>query len=115
MKGSTVLLNVIAAATLVLSGCSKGDKTPQSLQVDGVAVDLPKLNATFENADPEVKRVVTEVGFNLRYTKYEQALMSLDKLANDPKVTEPQKKVVNDVIEQVKKLANAGAAAAPAQ
>jgi hypothetical protein len=36
-------------------------------------------------------------------------------LANDPKVTEPQKKVVNDVIEQVKKLANAGAAAAPAQ
>jgi hypothetical protein len=115
MKHSHLFVALLAANCLLVGGCGKGDQTPKALQVDGVAVDLPKLNATFENADPEVKRVVTEVGFNLRYTKYEQALMSLDKLANDPKVTEPQKKVVNDVIEQVKKVANAGAAAAPAQ
>jgi hypothetical protein len=40
----------------------------------------------------------------------------LDKLANNTGITEAQKKVVNDVIEQVKKVMAAQApAAAPAQ
>jgi len=62
-----------------------------------------------------LKSTVTSVGFNIRYGKYEDALMALDKLANDPNVTEPQKKVVNQLIEEAKKLANAAPAAAPAQ
>jgi hypothetical protein len=115
MKHAHLYVALLAANCLMVGGCGKGDQTPKAPTFEGVTVDIPKLNATFETADPEVKRVVTEVGFNIRYTKYEQALMSLDKLANDPKVTEPQKKVVNEVIEQVKKLANAGAAPAPAQ
>jgi hypothetical protein len=113
MKGATLL--VVAAAALFFSGCSKADKAPQSIQVQGVSVDLPRFNTAFEAAPDATKRVATDVGFNLRYNKYEEALMSLDKLSNDPGLTEPQKKVTADVIEQVKKLANAPAAGAPAQ
>ncbi len=80
-----------------------------------MTLDLPKLNEAFVNASPEVKKTATEVTLNVRYTKYEDALMALDKLANDPNVTEAQKKIVTTVIEQVKKLANGAPAAAPAQ
>jgi hypothetical protein len=113
MKGATLL--VVAAAALFFSGCSKAEKTPESIQMNGVSVDLPRFNTAFENAPDATKRLSTEVGFNLRYNKYEEALMSLDKLSNDPNITEPQKKVTADLIEQVKKLANAPAPGAPAQ
>jgi len=113
MKGATLL--VLAAVCLFFSGCSKGDKTPQSLQMNGVSVDLPRFNAAFDTAADSTKRLATEVGFNLRYNKYEEALMSLDKLSNDPAITEPQKKVTAELIEQVKKLAGAAPAGAPAQ
>ena len=115
MKITNLLLGFLAAIFVVAAGCGKSDKTPQAPDINGVTVDIPKLNAAFENASPEIKSTTTQVGFNIRYGKYEDALMALDKLANDPAVTEAQKKVVNELIEQAKKLANAAPAAAPAQ
>src|SRR5438477_7095879 len=115
MKNVNLLLGFMAATLLAAPGCSKSDKTPQSAEVNGVTVDLPKFNEAFAEADPEVKRTATEVGFNIRYGKYEDALMALDKLVNDPKVNDNQKKIVNQLIDQTKKLANAAPAAAPAQ
>jgi hypothetical protein len=115
MKKIHLLLGLVAATLLVSAGCSKADKTPKAPEFQGVQVDLPKLNAAFENASPEIKNTATQVGYNIRYTKYEDALMNLDKLVNDPNVNEAQKKVVNEVIEQVKKLAGATPATAPAQ
>ena len=115
MKTVNLLLGLVAATGLVAAGCSKSDKTPASAEVNGVTLDLPKFNEAFAEADPEVKRTATEVGFNVRYGKYEEAMMALDKLVNDPKVNDNQKKIVNTLIDQVKKLANAAPAAAPAQ
>ena len=110
-----LVLGVLAAALLTVVGCGKSE-TPPAPQMQGVTVDIPKLTQAFENASQEIKTTVTSVGFNARYGKYEDALMALDKLANDPNVNEAQKKVVNQVIEQVKQLANAAPpAAAPAQ
>jgi len=67
----------------------------------------------FANASPEAQTAVTQIGLDIRYKKYEDALMSLDKRLNDPSTTEDQKKVVNQVIDEVKKLA--GSTQAPAQ
>ena len=106
------LVVALVAAPLFLVGCSKSDKTPPPLQMEGVQIDLPKFNEAFAEASIETKRNATEVGFNLRYQKYEQALMSLDKLSNDTSLTEPQKKAVATLIEQVKKLASAAPAPA---
>lgn len=113
MKAINLMFGCLAAAVLATAGCKKSDQTPQAPVVQGVTVDIPKLNEAFANASPEIKSTVTQVGFNIRYTKYEDALMALDKLANDPSVTDQQKKVVSELIDETKKLANA--APAPAQ
>jgi hypothetical protein len=113
MKIMNLLLGLLAASVLLGAGCGKSDKTPPAPQVNGVTIDIPKLNEAFANASQELRTLTTQVGFNVRYGKYEDALMSLDKLANDPTVTDAQKKVVNEVIEEAKKLA--GATPAPAQ
>jgi len=115
MRAINLTLGVIAVTLLTAVGCGKSDKTPPAPQVQGVTVDIPKLTQAFENASPEIKSTVTAVGFNVRYNKYEDSLMALDKLANDPNVTEAQKKVVSQLIEEVKELANAAPAAAPTQ
>ena len=110
------MLGVATVTLLTVAGCGKSDKTPPAPQMQGVTVDIPKLNQAFENASQELKTTSTSVGFNIRYGKYEDALMALDKLVNDPNVNEAQKKVVNQVIEEVKQLANAAPpAAAPTQ
>jgi hypothetical protein len=113
MKNLTLVLGLLVGILFVANGCGKSDKTPPAADINGVTVDLPKLSEAFANASQEVRTTVNQVGFNIRYTKYEDALMALDKLVNDPSVTEDQKKVVNQVIEQVKKLA--GSQPAPTQ
>jgi outer membrane murein-binding lipoprotein Lpp len=115
MKKIDLLLGMVAAACLVSAGCSKSEKPPQAPTMNGVTVDVPKFNTAFENASMELKRQATEVTFNLRYQKYEEALMALDKLSNDPNLTADQKQATGLMLEEVKKLAGAGAAAAPAQ
>ena len=115
MKKIHLLLGLVAATVIVSAGCSKSQKTPPAPEFQGVQVDLPKLTAAFENSSQELKVAATQVSFNVRYQKYEDALMGLDKLVNDPNVTDAQKKVVNEVIDQVKKLAGAAPAGAPAQ
>jgi hypothetical protein len=116
MKTINVLIVLSAATLFVASGCGKSNQTPQAPTFNNVTVDIPKLTQAFAEASPELKALATQAGFSVRYGKYEDSLMALDKLVNDANVNEAQKKVVNEVIEQVKKLANAApAAAAPAQ
>ena len=111
MKKLNLVVLSVAAALLFTAGCKKKE-TVQAPEFQGVTIDLPKLNDAFANTtSQDIKTTVTQVGFNLRYQKYEDALMSLDKLANDPAVTDAQKKVVAEIIEQTKKLANAPAPA----
>jgi hypothetical protein len=101
MKGS---LCFIAVLGLLVGGCGKA-KTPPPPEYNQVTVDLPKLTQAFTGTTtPEVQQSVNMVQRNLRYGDYTKALMSLDELANNPAVTEPQKKVVAELIEQVKKV-----------
>jgi hypothetical protein len=51
-----------------------------------------------------VQSDVTQVGFGLRYGQYMNSLAALDKLVNNPSTTEEQKKVVNELIEEVKQV-----------
>jgi len=110
---ATLVLGLALAVVLATPGCGKADKSPPPPEFNGVSVDIPKLVESFGDASDDLKRTANNVALSVRYTKYEDALMSLDKLVNDPKVTAEQKKMVNQVIEQVKKLA--GSTTAPAQ
>jgi len=111
MKG--LLCWMVAAGALCIVGCGKA-KAPPPPEYNQVTVNLPKLKETFADAGPEAKQSVSMVQRNLRYGDYEKALMALDELLKDPAITEPQKKVVNEVIDQVKKVMTQAPAPAPA-
>jgi hypothetical protein len=97
-----------------LAGCSKSQSSDASAQRGGGSVDMPKLTQAFMNTTNEqIRNQLFEVDQGFRYRDYLRAIAGLDKLANNPDVTEEQKKVVAEVLEQMKKLA--GAAPAPAK
>ena len=109
---SVALLLVVAFITVV--GCKKS-QTAAVPQVNGVQVDFPTLQRTFDGAPPEIQQNVSATIQGVRYGMYDKSLEALDKLANDPNVTADQKKVVNAMIESVKQLMTKASAAAPSQ
>ncbi len=107
------MVRLIAVCTVLIAGCGRQGKAPPPPEYNQVTVDLPKLQQTFMESGPEAKQSLAMVQRDLRYGDYPKALFSLDQLAQNPGITEAQKKVVSEVIEQVKKVI-AQAPAAPA-
>lgn len=120
MKAMRLVLGLVLAAGFLgcVVGCKKsgpaggGDLPP--MQVQGVNVDVPKLNKALESATPDQQATARNIQMAFRYGQYEKALMEADKLANDTTLNEEQKKVAGEVLEQVKQVV-AKAPPAPAQ
>jgi hypothetical protein len=97
------MLVVLAAGLLAAVGCKKAPPVMGVPKYNGVSVDIPKVQEAFaNNTAPEVQGQLTQLAFGMRYGDYMKSLMALDKLLNDPSTTEPQKKIVTEVIEQIK-------------
>jgi hypothetical protein len=95
------------AGLSVFTGCGKSQKQQPVAQIQGVNVDLPKLQAAYAtNSAQDIQEQLTQVSFGMRYGDYMKSLMALDKLVNNPASTEQQKQIVNQVIEQVKQVLN---------
>ncbi len=110
MKMTRSFWCVLVAATLTLPGCGKSSKPPPPpVTANGTAVDLPNLGQALVSAPVEVKTVLSDVQFAMRYADYPRALAGLNKIAGNPSLTEDQKKSVNTVIEQVKQAASSPA------
>jgi hypothetical protein len=108
---SFVSLVSLTLLSLFLVNCSKSDSGAQAepQDISGVKVDLPKLQMEFATAPQELQDSVHAATAGIRYGQYEKALQALDKLVNSPNLTDPQKKIVNTVIEQMKQvIAKAG-------
>lgn len=71
MKRTNLLPGLIAATIFVAAGCGK-EKPPTPPQVEGVTVDIPKLDQAFLNASSELRGTETQVGMNVRYQKYKR-------------------------------------------
>ncbi len=102
MKSPIWLPGILAVSLLTSGGCGKSDSSTASTG------EVPLINATqfrpaFETAPPEIKAVVDNVMMSIQGSLYTDALAGLDKLANTPTLTEPQKKVVADLADQIKK------------
>jgi len=109
-------LALIAASAFALVGCKKSQEPPpDTYQMGGGAtVDIPKLRQAFSTStNADVRRILFDVDQQTRIRDYMKSLMALDELSNQPDLTDSQKKIIADVIEQVKKLASN--APAPAQ
>jgi len=108
----------LALAGLLISvggGCKKSESAPPPAVKDGVTIDVQKLKtALAANTSEEVQNGLRNFSLNLRYSKYVDAMMALDKMSADPSLTEPQKKIITEVMEQLKTAENNKNAAAPA-
>lgn len=103
-RSLTFLLSIVLLG-FVFAGCGKKEpEAPAAQDISGVKVDLPKLQHEFANAPQDVLDSVHQLTASVRYGQYEKGLQFLDKLVNTPNLTESQKKVVNDVIEQMKQV-----------
>src|SRR5438552_10707064 len=82
-----------------LAGCN----TPPPAHATVDTIDASQFRPAFSSAAPEIKALVDDVMMSIQDSNLTKALVDLDKLANNPSLTDPQKKVVNDLAEQVKK------------
>ena len=106
MKMPTLVVSLIGVCLAGLAGCKKAEQSqPEgTVQLYGVTVAIPKLDTEFQNAPPNVQAAVTQVKNAYRFGQYGKMIVELDKLANIPALTEPQKKLANDLIEQMRQV-----------
>jgi hypothetical protein len=112
MKTTNYLIMIIAVGVLALAGCGKSDKNAKAPRVPG-RVDLSQVQEQFPNPTPEAAACLDKIRFACRYRTFDTAQAELDKLAKLPDLTEPQKKAVDEVIEQVKVAISSGAGRPP--
>jgi hypothetical protein len=109
------IMIILLALALAPVGCGKKDTPATNQQPQPVSVDVPKLRAAFDTASPELKALSDEAIKYVQFGRsYSTGLATLEKLASAPGLTEDQKKVVDEVTGQVKKMMSP-AAAPPAQ
>ncbi len=101
MKSIPLLLVIITVGGLALVGCGKSGEPKPGAVPPGV-VDLGSLQQAFPEPTPEISTTLNKLRFSVRYRQLQPALAELEKLSKLPNLTEPQKKAVNDVMEQVK-------------
>ena len=104
MKTKDFLFGIVIATAVTFSGCGKKQQAPTTYEASGVQMDLAALQSAFVGASDDLRGAVNNAAADLRYGQYVKALESLDKVASDPNLTEPQKKSVAQVIEQIKQV-----------
>jgi hypothetical protein len=105
MKAIIGVWAALAICFLASAGCKKSSSpAPPKTDYYGVTVDWRKLDTEFVNNDPAVQDGAYMAKRHIRYERFPQALVELDKLVRNPGLSEPQKKVVNELIEQTKQV-----------
>ena len=94
------------AILLLAGGCgdsAQSDKLPP-MQINGVNVDISQLTTEFSKASPELQSGVNKGVTEVRYKRYLQGMMELDAVLNKPGLTDKQKKLLTQVIGQLKEV-----------
>jgi len=105
MKIQNILSAVVIALTLSLSACGKkAPPTPQYYEISGVKVSMPGLQAAFVGANPDLSAAVNDVTSDVRYGQYMKAMQSLDAVSTNPSLNDAQKKIVTEVLGQLKEV-----------
>jgi len=85
------------------SNSSQTDKLPP-MQIQDVNVDIPQLSAQFVNAAPEIQSRVNEGVAKVRLNQYVQGMMVFDEVLNSPGLNDKQKKLLTQVLGQLKEV-----------
>jgi len=114
MKKTAWILSILTAGLMLFSGvgCKKetASRQPQTLQ-DGIA----QLRTALASASPQAQsNLYSGVIYGVRYGRYMDALVALDRIASDPSLNDAQKQAVSNMVDMVKQ-AMTNAPAAPGQ
>jgi hypothetical protein len=113
MKTKNWISSILAAALLAEAGCGEAQKGPQPTIINGVKVDLAKFQQAYNTAPPDVQSSVFKVTMSIRYGQYAEAVAAVEKIAKAPGLTEPQKTVATDVLQQLKQVLTRSQATPP--
>ncbi len=103
MRTTYWALGLLAGYLVGLAGCKKAEEPVRQVQdFGGVKVEWLKLDTEFADAGPKVQAAVSLVRHAFRYGQLGQAVVELETLAKDPNLTDPQRKLVKDLLEQTK-------------
>jgi hypothetical protein len=94
MKIRLSILSAIVAATMALTGCSKSDSTQAK-------VDPSPIEKSFASAEAATKAAAEKAVEAIKKADYSAATEQLKKLLADVKLTDEQKKAINDVLSKV--------------
>ena len=97
MKPLLLALTLLAVLATTLTGCGK------SASVENTKVDPSPVEKSFAGADDAIKAAATKAVNAINSTDYTLAMAELLKLAADPKLTDPQKRAVAEVLDRLKK------------
>ena len=105
MKRIPSLFCIFTVALLALAGCKK-DQQPMGPPQEyyGVKLNWSQLNTAFTNASPEAQNDAYMAVRAFRYSQFPQAMVQLEKLATEPGLSEAQKNLVNELMEQTKQV-----------
>ncbi len=110
MKLTNFVLGIILVIGLAgFAGCKKkaAARAPEDpVTIEGVKVDLPKLMGSIDaGGNAELQASVRNVQMSLRYRQWDKTLAEMEKLAANPNLNDEQKKLANEVFEQLKQVA----------
>jgi hypothetical protein len=105
MKTTHWAFGLLAGCLIAFTGCKKAAQPAGQVQeYYGVKVEWPRLDAEVANASPEVQTAVSRAKRAFRYRQLPQPLVQVDKLTHVPNLTEPQTRLVNDLLELTKQM-----------
>jgi hypothetical protein len=103
MRNTIWLAATFTAFLVIIAGCKKSEqRVERTSQSNGVRVDWPKVDNEFANSSPEVLESVSLIKRFIRYSQFPRAITELQKLASVPALTDSQKSMVADLVEQTK-------------
>ena len=99
---------ILALEVLLLLGfvaCRKAELPPDpAAEYFGIKVDWPKLDTEFANPTQDMRDNLSIIKRFFRLGQIPRARAELEKLSSNPTLTEPQKKLVNDLLDQTKEV-----------
>ena len=103
MKKTICILSIVVGGLLALGGAGCHKQTASTDRPKSLEEGMSQLQAALAAASPSVRSNFNNgVADGVRYGNFPKAAAALQLIASDPSLTEPQKKLVNDVGELLK-------------